>query len=275
MKVGFQGIKGAFSEAAIYKEFGENAGAIGYSTFEDVFEAVVNEELDYGIIPVENSIAGSVSQNYDFFLEKEVHAIKEVYQPIQHYLLGIPGSQLTDIKVALSHPMALKQCELFLKEYNIKQLPEYDTAGAAKIVAEKKLRDHAAVASSLASEYYQLDILAENIQSNNVNVTRFLVIRKDIPKNIIREKTSIAFKTKHHPGALEECLHALSSNGINLTKIQSRPIPENPWEYVFYADFEGGTDAPRVKKALRELEDVSKYLKIIGSYPKGSRRAAR
>jgi prephenate dehydratase len=189
-------------------------------------------------------------------------------------LQGIPGSTLDEIEVAISHPMALKQCEQFLKAHNIKQVPEYDTAGAAKIVAEKMVRSQAAVASQLAAEYYKLEILAEDIQSSNINVTRFLVIQKDAPKNIQREKTSIAFKTKHHPGALEECLHALSSNGINLTKIQSRPIPENPWEYVFYADFEGGTDAPHVKKGLRELEDVSRYLKIIGSYPKGNRRVA-
>ncbi len=269
MNIAFQGIKGAFSEAATYKHFGEQIETIGYPNIEDVFEAVVNGQVKYGIIPVENSIAGSVSRAYDFFLEKPVYAVAEVYLPIRHYLMGHPGVPLKQIRYALSHPMALHQCEKYLREQNIKPVPEYDTAGAAKIVAQEGDRTRAAIASRLAAEYYELEVLAENIQTTDINVTRFLVIHQKPLDTAHNEKTSIAFKTKHHPGALEECLHTLSSNNINLTKIQSRPIPENPWEYVFYADFEGGVGDDNVKQGLTQLRQASKYLKILGSYPKG------
>jgi len=270
MKAGFQGIKGAFSEAALYKYFDENIDAIGFPNIEDVFEAVVTGNVSYGIIPVENSIAGSVSRSYDFFLTEKVFAIAEVYLPIRHYLLGKPGTDLKQIQQALSHPMALHQCEAFLQKHDIKPVPEYDTAGAAKMVAEAGKSANAAVASELAAKYYRLDILAENIQTTNTNVTRFLIIQSEANVEGLKEKTSIAFKTKHHPGALEECLHTLSSNGINLTQIQSRPVPENPWEYVFYADFEGGVDDVNVQSGLGELESASKFLKVLGSYPKGN-----
>jgi len=269
MKIAFQGIKGAFSEAAIYKHFGQQTGTVGYPNIEDVFETVVTGKVKYGIIPVENSIAGSVSRAYDYFLEKAVYAVAEVYLPIRHYLMGHRGVTLEQIRFALSHPMALHQCEKFLQEHHIKPIPEYDTAGAAKIVAQDGERAKAAIASQLAAVYYDLEILAENIQTTDINMTRFLVIHHKPLDNVENEKTSIAFKTKHHPGALEECLHTLSSNNINLTKIQSRPIPENPWEYVFYADFEGGVDDENVKQGLTQLRQASKYLKILGSYPKG------
>ncbi|MBS1272216.1 MAG: P-protein [Candidatus Marinimicrobia bacterium] len=223
------------------------------------------------MIPVENSIAGSVSRNYDFFLNKPVTAVNEVYAPIRHCLLAKRGVILSDIETVLSHPMALKQCEVFLKDLNVKTVPEYDTAGAAKMVAEAGEPTHAAIASALAGKIYNLDILAEDIQTMDTNMTRFLVIATKEPDDLRREKTSIAFKTEHHPGALEECLHKLTRNKINLTKIQSRPIPENPWEYVFYADFEGGTDQPNVRKAMQELESEAKFLKVLGSYPIGEK----
>lgn len=271
MKVGFQGVRGAFSEAAIYQEYGKTVETVGYGNFEDVFNAVIRGEIDAGMIPVENSIAGSVSSNYDFFLTKDVAAIREVYAPIRHCLLVQSGVQLADIQAVLSHPMALKQCEEYLKTLKVKAVPEYDTAGAAKMVAEAGEPTHAAIASALAGKIYNLDILAEDIQTMDTNMTRFLVIATKEPDDLRREKTSIAFKTEHHPGALEECLHKLTRNKINLTKIQSRPIPENPWEYVFYADFEGGTDQPNVRKAMQELESEAKFLKVLGSYPIGEK----
>ena len=271
MKIAFQGVHGAYSEFAIYQQYGSDVETVGYESFEDVFDAVTRQDVGAGIIPVENSIAGSVSRNYDFFLSKPVYAIGEVYTPIRHCLLAVPGRQLSDIRTVVSHPMALKQCEAFLKTHGFKSLPEYDTAGAAKLVAERTDLSQAAIASSLAAEIYQLQILVEDIQTMNTNLTRFLVIAEAMPKDLRREKTSIAFKTEHHPGALEDCLHILTNNQINLTKIQSRPIPENPWEYVFYADFEGGTDSARIRHALQELEVEAKYLKVLGSYPLGKK----
>jgi len=277
MRIGFQGVRGAFSEAAIYQEYGDGdlVETVGFDNFEEVFDAVAQGDLDAGMIPVENSIAGSVSRNYDFFLSKPVTAIREVYAPIRHCLLAKQGVRLAEIRAVLSHPMALKQCEDFLKDLNVKSMPEYDTAGAAKMVAEGDELTRGAIASALAGTIYDLDILAEDIQTMDINMTRFLVIARNAPEDIKREKTSIAFKTEHHPGALEECLHKLTKNKINLTKIQSRPIPENPWEYVFYADFEGGTDQENVQRALNELESESKYLKVLGSYPMGDKGAPR
>jgi len=269
MKIGFQGIKGAFSEAAIYKQYGNRADTIGYDNIDEVFDAVVDGTVDYGMIPVENSIAGSVSRSYDYFLEKPVHAVAEVYLPVRHFLLGLPGSTLPKIREALSHPMALNQCEKFLRIHHIKPVPEYDTAGGAKIVAEQGDPTKAAIAAKLAAQYYHLEILAEDIQTTNINMTRFLVVSSEPAPDVRMEKTSVAFKTKHFPGALEECLHTLSSNKINLTKIQSRPIPENPWEYVFYADFEGGLNDENVWVGLQQLEQAARFLKILGSYPKG------
>lgn len=271
MRIAFQGVRGAFSEAAIYQHYGEKADTIGYANFEEVFDAVVEGRVDAAMIPVENSIAGSVSRNYDSFFSMPVTAIAEVYAPIRHCLLAKRGVSLEYITKVLSHPMALKQCESFLKNHNLKSLPEYDTAGAAKLVAESSDNTLAAIASKLAGEIYDLDFLAKDIQTMSSNMTRFLVIASEAPANLRREKTSIAFKTEHHPGALEDCLHKLTKNKINLTKIQSRPIPENPWEYVFYADFEGGTDQDNVRQALRELEETAKFLKIIGSYPMGEK----
>ncbi|MCF7804704.1 MAG: prephenate dehydratase [Candidatus Marinimicrobia bacterium] len=271
MKVAFQGVRGAFSEAAIYQQYGTKVETCGFDDFEAVFDAVIRGEMDAAMIPVENSIAGSVSRNYDFFLVKPVVAISEVYAPVRHCLLAKPGVSLEDITSVLSHPMALKQCESYLREYDFKSVPEYDTAGAAKLVAESTEHHFAAIASHLAGEIYNLDILAEDIQTMNTNMTRFLVVATSEPEDIRREKTSIAFKTEHHPGALEDCLHTLTRNQINLTKIQSRPIPENPWEYVFYADFEGGADQTNVSKAMTELKDEAKYLKVLGSYPMGDK----
>jgi len=269
MKVAFQGIQGAYSEVAVYNHFGDEAIAIGYPLFEEVFDAVVEEEVDAGIIPVENSIAGSVSRNLDFFLEKPAFAIAEIYLPIRHCLLARDGVTLDDITTVLSHPVALEQCEEFIQSYHLNPLPEYDTAGAAKIIAEEDEPDRAAIASALAGKIYGLQILAGDIQKTRVNSTRFLVIVREDPGGYHREKTSIAFKTKHAPGALENALHTLSANQVNLTRIQSRPIPENPWEYVFYADFEGGIDDTNVNIALRELEQEAAYVKVLGSYPKG------
>lgn len=269
MKIGFQGIQGAFSEAAIFKYYGHGVETVGFDNIDEVFDAVVDESVDYGMIPVENSIAGSVSRSYDYFLEKPVHAVAEVYLPVRHFLLGLPGSTLPKIREALSHPMALNQCEKFLRIHQIKPVPEYDTAGSAKIVAEQADPAKAAIAAELAAQYYHLKILAEDIQTTNINMTRFLVVSGESAPDIRMEKTSVAFKTKHFPGALEECLHTLSSNKINLTKIQSRPIPENPWEYVFYVDFEGGLNDDNVWVGLQQLEEASRFLKILGSYPKG------
>lgn len=271
MKIGYQGIEGAYSEAAIYQHYGKGIKAIGYDTFEEVFVAVKKGRVDFGCLPFENTIAGSVVMNYDLMLKQDVFIIAEIFFRISHTLLSHKGNKLKNIKIAFSHPHSLEQCRDFLKKHNIKPMPEYDTAGAAKLVRERKKKEEAAIASRLCAEIYGLDILKEGIETNKYNTTRFFVFAKKskVPKNLKMEKTGIAFKTKHYPGALVNCLQRLSKNGINMTKLESRPIPENPWEYVFYVDFIGGIDDENVNLALNEMETTATFIKILGSYPKG------
>lgn len=270
MKVAYQGIKGAYSESAIYKHFGKKAEAIGYETFEDVFEAVKKGKADYGFLPFENTIAGSIVENYDLVLKENVSVIAEVFLGMEHNLLSHKGNNLKNIKIVYSHPHAVNQCKEFLKKHKLKAVPEYDTAGSAKLVKERNNIEEASIASELCADIYGLDILRRNIETNKNNITKFFVIvkKENIPKELKKEKTSIALKTKHYPGALVNCLQRLSKNNINMTKLESRPIPENPWEYVFYVDFEGGLDDENVKLALSEMEAASIFIKVLGSYPK-------
>ena len=273
MKIGYQREKGAYSEAAMYNHYGNDVEAIGYETFEDVFDAVKNNKIDYGFLPFENTIAGSVVINYDLVLKEDVFIVAEVFFKITHSLLSHKGNKLENIKKAYSHPHSLAQCREFLKKYKIDAIPEYDTAGAAKIVKERNKKEESAIASELCAEIYGLEVIKRGIETNKHNTTKFFAfVKKDkIPKDLKKEKTSIAFKAKHYPGSLVNCLQRLSKNGINLTKIESRPIPENPWEYVFYADFEAGLDDENVKLALSEMEATSMFVKILGSYPKGDK----
>ena len=272
MKIAYQGIKGANSEIAVHNHFGNEAEAIGYELSEEVFEAVIDGKSDYGLLPFDNTIAGSVAINYDLLLKNEVYAIGEVYLKIRHALMSHKGAKLADIKIIYSHPPALEQCREFIRKHKLRAIPEYDTAGAAKLVKERNKKEEAAISPELCAEIYDLDILENDIQTNKNNITKFLVFVKNdnIPGGLKKEKTSIAFKTKHYPGALINCLQRLAKHNVNLTKLESRPVPENPWEYVFYADFEGGIDDDNVKLALSEMEASSLFLKLLGSYPKAS-----
>ena len=269
MKVAFQGARGAYSEMALHEHFGNDVEAIGCDAFDDVFELVINEEVTYGFIPVENTIAGTVVENYDLLFANDVFVIAEVYLPIRHTLLAKKGVRLDEVKEIISHPMALKQCQKFLKSKNIDSVPTYDTAGAAKAVAEGDRLDRAAIASVLCAEIYDMEVLERDIQSNSSNTTRFFVIAKkeNVPADHQTGKTTVAFKTRHYPGALVDCLQIFQKYKLNLTKLESRPIPENPWEYVFYAAFEAGIDADEVKAAIGELTLHAVLVKLLGSYP--------
>ena len=274
MKVGYQGIKGAYSEEALYKHFGKNVEAIGFETFEEVFEAVRKGDVGFGILPFENTITGSIVMNYDLILKEEMYIIAEILLNIKHYLLSHKSNKTGNIKKAYSHPVALDQCREFLKKHNIRGIPEYDTAGAAKMIKERNKDDEAAIASDICSDIYDLEILEREIETNKANLTKFFVIVNNdkIPTDLKKEKTSIAFKTKHYPGALVNCLERLSKNNVNLTKLESRPIAENPWEYVFYAELDGGVDDDNVKLSLKEIEAATLFLKVLGSYPKAIRK---
>ncbi|WP_319522158.1 prephenate dehydratase [uncultured Desulfosarcina sp.] len=273
MKVAFQGEHGAYSEVALYEHFGNDVEAVGCDAFDDVFDLVNNGKVTYGFIPVENTIAGTVVENYDLLFANEVFVIAEAYLPVRHTLLAKKGARLEDIKEAFSHPHALKQCKAFLKSKGIRMMATYDTAGAAKNVASGDRMDCAAIASALCADIYDMEVLENNIQSNSSNTTRFFVIAKkeNVPEDHTTGKTTVAFKTRHYPGALVDCLKIFQKYKLNLTKLESRPIPENPWEYVFYAAIEAGIDDDEVKAAIGELTLHAVFVKLLGSYPKAEK----
>jgi prephenate dehydratase len=273
MKVAFQGRQGAYSEMALHEHFGKTVDTVGCDAFDDVFNLVIKGEVAFGFIPVENTIAGTVVENYDLLFANDVFVIAEVYLPIRHTLLAKKGARLDDIKEAFSHPHAIKQCKAFLKSKGIRPVPTYDTAGAAQAVAAGDRMDCAAIASELCADIYDMEILERNIQTNSSNTTRFFVIanKENVPADHVTGKTTVAFKTRHYPGALVDCLKIFQKYSLNLTKLESRPIPENPWEYVFYAAFEAGIDADEVKSAIGELTLHAVFVKLLGSYPKAEK----
>jgi prephenate dehydratase len=223
-------------------------------------------------VPVENSIAGTVVENYDLLLASDVCIRAEVYMGIRHTLLGIPGASLDGIIKAYSHPHALNQCKGFLKAHGIRPQPTYDTAGAARILSNTPRPEAAAIASELCAEIYGLEILSRDIQSDKTNTTRFFVVEREseAAPAAATDKTSLAFITRHYPGSLVDCLIIFRDHNLNLTKLESRPVPANPWEYVFYTDFDGGIDSEPVRQSLDELRSQALFVKVLGSYPKGA-----
>ncbi len=272
-RVAFQGETGAFSEAAVLRHFGE-AVCLPRPSFAAVFAAVVAGEAEYGVVPIENSQAGSINQTYDLLLAHETTIVGEVTQRIRHCLLGLPGQKLADIATVHSHPQALEQSREFLERLGVEVVPAYDTAGSAKLIREQGLRGVAAVASRRAAEIYGLAVLADGIETNPNNYTKFFIIQlADAAATGERAaphgwKTSLVFVVKHTPGTLYHALGAMATRGINLAKLESRPLKQTPWEYVFYADFEAHADDPRCHEALDDLRERCIFLKILGSYPK-------
>jgi chorismate mutase/prephenate dehydratase len=266
-KVAFQGEKGSFSEDAVVTFFG-SVDLLPCHYLQDVFEAVVKDEANFGMIPVENSQAGSINESYDLMLKYELSIFGEVDLKISHCLMALPGETLESINRVYSHPQALAQCDQFLNRLSVEIVPTYDTAGSAKLIKDKGLENCAAIASKRVSQIYQMKILAENIETNPNNYTKFFVISKQKPEYAPASKTSLVFTTKHVPGALYTCLGAFATRGINLTKLESRPTKDRPWEYLFYVDLEGHIEDEPCKEALVELQGKTNFLKVLGSYPK-------
>jgi prephenate dehydratase len=271
IKVAFQGTRGAYSEEALYKYFSEDVEAVGFELSEQVCEALREGEVAMGILPVENSIVGNVTVNLDLLHKYNVFAIGEVYFPINHCLLAKPGVRLEEIRSVHSHPIALAQCRDFLNKHEIKSIPEYDTAGSSKLLAEKDVREEATISSALCAEYYDLEVINNDVQKVKNNITRFLIFvnEENIPDGIAQEKTSIAFSTNHNPGALLNCLQQFAEHNLNLTKLESRPIPENPFMYTFFVDFMGSINDKNVKDCLINLNKDTKSIKVLGCYPEG------
>ncbi|MCL0060735.1 prephenate dehydratase [Dehalococcoidia bacterium] len=266
LRVSFQGERGSFSEDAVLKFFGQ-ADPTPFRHFSAVFEAVSRGSTDCGVVPVENSQAGSINETYDLLLEYDLNIVGEVYLKVTHCLLALPGETMKDIKKIYSHPQALAQCEEFLSSLEAELVPTYDTAGSAKMLKEKNLRNSAAIAGKRVSQIYGMKVLAEGIETNPRNFTRFFVISMGKAKSGESNKTSLIFRTKNIPGALYQSLGAFANRGINLTKLESRPAKDTPWEYIFYVDFEGHMDDEVCKEALEEMQSKCLFLKILGSYP--------
>jgi len=268
MKVAFQGEIGAYSESAVYSFFGPSVGVKPCKNLSDVFESVEKGEVEYGVVPIENSIEGSVNQTYDLFFTHNLKVCGETVLKIVHCLITNPKTTLDSIEVIYSHPQALAQCRGFLEKLGCEVIPTYDTAGSVKMMKEKKLMNAGAIASERAAEIYGMKVLVKGIADNPSNYTRFFVLSKEDSPPTGNDKTSIIFSTKHVPGALYRALKEFAIRNINLTKIESRPTKEKPWEYNFYLDFEGHRNEERCREALRGLEGKSSFIKVLGSYPR-------
>jgi len=267
VRVAFQGERGAYSESAVYTFFGVQVDAKPCRDLTEVFESVDEQESQYGVVPVENSLEGSVNQTYDLFLAHDLKVCAEIILRVSHCLIANPGTGLEEVKAVYSHPQALAQCRSFLERLGRELIPTYDTAGSVKMLKEKGLKDAAAVASERAAELYGMKILAREIEDNPANYTRFFVLSKEDSPVTGRDKTSIIFSTKHTPGALYNALGEFAKRNINLAKIESRPTKQKPWEYNFYLDFEGHRGEASCAEAPKALEKYATFVKILGSYP--------
>ena len=266
--VAFQGERGAYSESAVYQFFGNSTHIKPCNEFKDVFDSVCEKEADFGVIPVENSLEGSITQNYDLFLRYDLKVCAEVVVKVEHCLISNPGVALEDIKVVYSHPQALGQCRNFLEEFGHELIPTYDTAGSVKMIKEKGLKNAAAIASERAASLYGMHILSKDIADNPENYTRFFVLSSKDSVPTGKDKTSLIFAAKHEPGSLYRALGEFAKRNINLTKIESRPTRQTPWEYNFYLDFEGHRTQPQCAETLIALEKFAVFVKVLGSYPK-------
>jgi prephenate dehydratase len=266
-RVAFQGERGAYSEAAS-RVLAPQAEPTPCRLLGDVFDGVTAGRADLGVVPIENSQAGSINETYDLLLAHALHITGEHDQRIRHCLLALPGRPLERLRRVFSHPQALAQCDAFLRAHRLEGVPAYDTAGSAKLIAEQHLTDAGAIAGAHAGEIYGLAVLAEGIETNPANYTKFLAVARDPAPHHHPAKTSVVFTTANVPGALYRVLGALASRSINMTKLESRPGRTVPWEYVFYADMEGHADDPVVAAALAEVGGLCTFLRILGSYPR-------
>ncbi len=269
MKISFQGEPGAYSEQAVFNYFGE-VETTPCESFDAMFDTVASGKSELALAPIENSLAGSIHQNYDLLLRHDLHIVGEYLLRVQHCLIALPDVRKEDIKKAISHPQALGQCAAYLRNLNIKPEAVYDTAGSVKMLKESGARDTAAIASRRAAELYGMQVLEEGIEDNPENYTRFLAVGREavVPDAAREAKTSIVFTLKNMPGALFKALSVFALRDIDLTKIESRPLQGKPWEYLFYIDFIGSTSDEVSKRALDHLGEYAMTLRVLGSYPR-------
>lgn len=277
--IAFQGEKGAFSQEAVRRLAGPRAEVRPCQQFEEVFQCLRDKKVHGAVIPIENTLAGSVHENYDHLLNFNFQIVAETSVRIVHNLIAAPGVKFSEIRHVYSHPVALNQClNFFVRNPRVEKVPFYDTAGSVKMIMEQGLRDAGAIASALAAEIYGARILKKSIEDDRRNYTRFFLLRR--PETARRRtppaarqrkewKTSLVFTTRNIPGALFRALSAFALRDLNLTKIESRPLRGSPWEYLFYLDFLGRIDEPRSRNALGHLAELADFLRVLGCYPKG------
>ena len=266
----FQGELGAFSHSAALKLLGSKAEAVPYPSFREVFEALKANRVTHAVLPIENTLHGSILENYDHLLAYGFPIRGETSVRISHQLIAIPGTRLRDVKQAFSHPVALNQCRRFFERHpKIEATSFYDTAGSVKMLAQKGLPGAAAIASESAAQFYGGVILKRNIEDNPNNYTRFFLLTKQrsaASGDARPWKTSVVFSTSNTPGALFKVMACLALRDLSLTKIESRPLVGKPWEYMFYVDFLGSTAEKAVRNALANLAEVTGFSRVLGSY---------
>ena len=263
--VSFQGERGAYSEAAAKSFFNEDVKTIPFSTFTEILENTSKDITEYAVLPVENSLEGSVGESYDLLYSTDLNATGEIYHRIEHCLIGL--GKMEEVDTVYSHPQALGQCRKFIQENNMKIIPTYDTAGSVKIIQELNEKKCACIASKTAAVIYNMPIITKNIADNLNNYTRFLILSKKESAETGKDKTSIIFSIKHEPGSLYRIIENFNKNNVNLTKIESRPTKANVWEYNFHVDFEGHQKDIKVLEMLNKIKEETLFMKILGSYP--------
>jgi len=266
MRVAYQGEPGAYSELAVREAF-PGGVAVPLKLIRHVFAAVDAGEAEFGVVPLENSQAGSINETYDLLLHDEtLRMVGEVVVPVDHALMARPGTKLENVRWVFSHPQALAQCDEFLNELGVDRVPVFDTAGAARRLAEEGENDDAAIASVRAAELNGLTVLAERIQTHKENYTKFAVVGTGDPGLGAPNKTSMVFAVKDRPGSLFACLQPYAEKGLNLTKLESRPRPGAAFEYVFYMDIEESI-TPTMEQVMEAMREHSSMLKVLGTYP--------
>ena len=267
-RIAFQGEPGAYSEEALFL-LAPDAQSQPYREFRDVAQAVLEHRAELGLLPIENSLVGSIATNFDLIAESALAIVGEVVSAVHHCLLGVPGAQRAALRRVLSHPVALAQCERFLRELlGVEVVAFYDTAGAAAEVARRKDASLGAVAGVLAARRYGLDVLAERIEDEPHNQTRFLLVARNAttPPAAVAAKTTLRLKLPHRPGTLARALAPFADAGLNLTKLESRPDRSTPWEYLFYLDVEGRAGEPAMRSALAALATQGAVITLLGEY---------
>lgn len=270
VRIAFQGEPGAYSEAAALR-FRPDAEVMPCPAFDDVFEAVEQGRATCGVLPIENSIGGTIHRNYDLLLAHELKIIGEVELPVVHSLVALPGTTLEGIRQVYSHPQALSQCDRYLRRLKgVEVVATYDTAGSARLIRDRGLASTAAIASERAAEVFGLIVLASGIQDYPDNITRFLIVGRsgalDDRQKLEANKTTLVFSVPNEPGSLFKALSVFALRGIDLTKLESRPIPGRPWEYLFYADLAVGAHEHRCTRALMHLAEFAPSLRTLGTY---------